>query len=77
MVRQRHPRNPSGTWSTFIRNHLEVSWTMDFCVVRTIGFRALYLFVVLEHGRRRIRHWAVTPCPSLDWIIQPLREETP
>jgi putative transposase len=77
MVRRSHPRNPSGNWLTFIRNHLEVSWAMDFCVVRTIGFRALYLFVVLEHGRRRIRHWAVTPCPSLDWIIQQLREATP
>jgi transposase InsO family protein len=77
MVRRRHPRNPSGNWLTFIRNHLEVSWAIDFCVVRTIGFRALYVFVVLEHGRRRIRHWAVTQYPSLDWIIQQLREATP
>ena len=50
---------------------------MDFCVVRTIGFKALYVFVVLEHGRRRIRQWAVSEYPSLDWIIQRLREATP
>ena len=50
---------------------------MDFGVVRTIGFKVLYVFVILEHGRRRIRHWAVTECPSLDWIIQQLREATP
>jgi len=77
MPRRRHPRNPSGNWLSFIRNHMDVSWAMDFCVVRTLGFRALYVFVVLEHGRRRIRHWAVTECPSLDWIIQQLRESAP
>ena len=38
---RRHPRNPSGNWLSFIRNHLDVSWAMDFCVVRTIGLRAL------------------------------------
>ena len=30
-----------------------------------------------KHGRRRIRHWAVTECPSLNWILQQLREATP
>jgi putative transposase len=77
MPRRKHPRNPSGNWLSFIRNHMDVSWAMDFCVVRTIGFRALYVFVILAHGRRRIRHWAVAECPSLNWIVQQLREATP
>jgi putative transposase len=77
LPRRSHPRNPSGNWLSFIRNHMGISWAMDFCVVRTIGFRALYVFVIIEHGRRRIRHWALTECPSLDWIIQQLREATP
>ena len=76
MARRSQPKNPSGNWLSFMRNHMDVSWAMDFCVVRTLGFRALYVFVVLEHGRPRIRHWAVTECPSLDWIIQQLREAT-
>jgi hypothetical protein len=29
-LRRRHPRNPSGNWLTFIRNHLEVSWAMGW-----------------------------------------------
>ena len=33
--------------------------------------------MIIEHGRRRIRHWNVTECPTLDWIIQQLREATP
>ncbi len=50
---------------------------MDLCVVRTIGFKALYVLVIMEHGSRRIRHWNVTDSPSMDWIIQQLREATP
>ena len=33
---------------------------MDLCVVRSVGFKALYVFVILEHGRRKIRRIAVT-----------------
>jgi putative transposase len=77
MPRRTCPKNRSGNWLSFIRNHMEVCWAMDFCVVRTIGFRAFYVFVVLGHGRRRIRHWALTECPSWDWIMQQLREATP
>ncbi len=77
MPKRARPKNPSGNWLSFIRNHMNVSWAMDFCVVRTIGFRPLYLFVIIEHGRRRIRHWNVTESPSLDCIMQQLREATP
>jgi len=77
MARRTYPNDPSGNWLTFIRNHMDVSWAMDFCVVRTIGFKALYVFVILEHGSRRIRHWNITESPSLDRIIQQLREATP
>jgi transposase InsO family protein len=59
------------------KNHLDLSWAMDFCVVRAVGFRAYYVFVILEHGSRRVRHWNVTESPSLEWIIQQLREATP
>ena len=36
---------------------------MDFCVVRSVGFKALYVFVVIEHGRRKIRR--IAPRPTL------------
>ena len=49
---------------------------MDFCVVRSVGFNALYVFVIIEHGRRKIRRIAVTETPSAAWIIQQLREAT-
>jgi putative transposase len=71
---KKRSKEPSGTWKAFLRNHMNVAWGMDFCVVRSVGFKALYVFVVLEHGRRKIRRIALTEAPSGDWIIQQLRE---
>jgi len=42
--------------------------------VPTATFRVLYCFFVIEHGRRRILHFNVTPHPSTDWVVQQLRE---
>src|SRR5229473_3534015 len=50
----------SSTWLSFLRNHLQVSWAIDFFTVTTVGFGRLYVLVVLEHGRRRVVHWAIS-----------------
>ncbi len=70
------PDQPS-TWLPFLRNHLDVSWAMDFFTVVTAGFSCLYGFVVFEHGRRKVIHFATTYHPSMTWVIQQLREATP
>jgi len=70
-------RPPSQSWRTFLRNHLRQSAAMDFFVIPTATFQLLYGFVVLEHGRRRIRHVAVTHHPTADWTRQQLREAFP
>ena len=59
MTRSRRPRKSSSTWKTFLRNHTNVSWGMDFFTIPTWNFRVLYVFLILEHGRRVIRHFAV------------------
>lgn len=51
---------PSQTWRTFLRNHAEDLVSIDFFVVPTATFRILYVFLVLEHERRRIMHFNVT-----------------
>ena len=43
----------------------------------TLNFKTLYVFIVLDHGRRKVVHWAVTRYPSMDWVIQQLREAMP
>ncbi len=40
----------------------------------TATFRVLYVFVVIEHGTRRLAHVNVTAHPSTDWTLQQLRE---
>jgi putative transposase len=77
MYKPRKPRNRSTTWLPFLRNHVDVSWAIDFFTVTTINFTTLYVVLVLDHGRREVIHFAVTRHPYMDWVIQQLRESMP
>lgn len=68
MPRSRKP--PSQTWRTFLRNHAKATVSIDFFVVPTATFRILFVFLVLEHNRRRIVHFNVTESPSAWWTGQ-------
>jgi len=46
----------------------------DFFVAVTATFRLLYVFVVIEHGSRRVVRVAVTAHPTAAWALQQLRE---
>jgi putative transposase len=54
-------------WITFLRNHRDVIAAMDFFVVPTIRFHLLYVWFVIDHGRRRILHFNVTANPVSHW----------
>jgi hypothetical protein len=41
-----------------MRNHAQLLVACDFFTVVTARFRILYVFVVMELGRRQIRHFA-------------------
>ncbi len=43
-------------------------------VTFTASFRLLYVFVVIEHGSRRLLHVNVTAHPTAAWTLQQLRE---
>jgi len=70
MRRRRKP--PSQSWRTFLRNHTKDLISIDFFVVPTATFRVLYVFLVLEHERRRVVHFNVTQGPSAQWTGQQL-----
>ncbi len=70
-------RPPSQSWRTFLHNHAPDIWAADLFTVQTLTFRTLYVFVVITHGRRRIRHWNVTEHPTAVWIWRQLIEATP
>jgi transposase InsO family protein len=73
---KRPPGQPRGDqrWATFLKNHARVILACDFFVAVTATFRLLYVFVVIEHGRRRLAHVGVTNHPTADWTLQQLRE---
>ena len=61
-------------WLTFLRNHAKYTVGIDFFVVRTIFFKAIYVFVAISHDRRRILHFAVSSQPHSQWAFQQFRE---
>ena len=46
----------------------------DFFIAVTATFRLLYVFVVIEHGSRRLARVDITARPSAAWTLQQLRE---
>jgi transposase InsO family protein len=60
-----------------VRHHAQAIVACDFCVVVTITFRLLYVFVLMEHATRRILHINVTAHPTASWTLQQLREALP
>jgi len=68
MPRTRKP--PSQTWRTFLANHMDCAAAIDFFVVPAVTFGLLYVFVVLQHARRRIVHVNVTDAPGARWTAQ-------
>jgi hypothetical protein len=68
-----HDRRSPQRWSTFVRNHAGAMLACDFFVTVTASFRLLYVFVVLEVGKRRIVHWNVTKHPTAEWTVQQFR----
>ena len=73
----RRGRVPSQYWKTFLRNHAARIAAMDFLVVPTIGFRLLFVWVVLKHGRRQIVSFGVTAHPTAEWVARQIVEAFP
>ena len=66
MVRARKPRPRATNWLPFLRNHLDVSWAIDFFTVSTLSFQVLYAFLIFDHARRTVLHFAVTSHPTME-----------
>jgi transposase InsO family protein len=61
-------RGRSQTWRTFLRNHAAGIAAMDFLIVPKVGFRLLFVLVILRHQRRRLMSVSVTSHPTAEWI---------
>ena len=73
----RSGRGRSQTWKTFLHNHAAGIGAMDFLIVPTVGFRLLFVLVILRHERRRLISLSVTDHPTADWIARQLTDAFP
>jgi transposase InsO family protein len=65
------------SWKTFLNNHSKEIWAMDYFVVPTLWFKMLYVLIIINHGSRKIEHFAITTNPNLEWVKQQIRNATP
>jgi transposase InsO family protein len=70
-------RPPSQSWKTFLRNHAEAIAAIDMCIVPTLSFERLFVFLVLGHGRRRLLWFEVTCHPTAAWLARQITEAFP
>jgi len=73
----RSPIPTKQTWATFLRNHAQDIWAVDFLQTYDLFFRAIFVFVVIHLGSRRLVHFGVTRSPNDAWVAQQLREAAP
>jgi transposase InsO family protein len=70
-------RGRSQTWKTFLHNHAAGIGAMDFLIVPTIGFKLLFVLVILGHQRRRLISLTVTANPTAEWIARQITDAFP
>ena len=75
LVRGRRP--PSQSWKTFLSNHADAIAAIDLCVVPTVTFERLFVFLVLGHGRRQLLWLEVTRHPTAEWLARQITEAFP
>jgi transposase InsO family protein len=73
----RSGRGRSQTWKTFLHNHTAGIGAMDFMIVPTVGFRLLFVLVILRHERRRLVSLSVTDHPTAEWVARQLTDAFP
>src|SRR5215813_636021 len=73
----RHPKPPSQTWRTFLNNQAAQLVSVDFFTVPTAFFQVLFVFIVIQHNRRRLVHFNVTAHPTAEWTARQILQAFP
>jgi transposase InsO family protein len=74
---ERRGGGSSQTWKTFLHNHAAGIAAMDFLVVPTVGFRLLFVLVILRHQRRWLMSLSITGNPTAEWIAHQITDSFP
>src|SRR4051812_21587604 len=67
------PRRSGPTWQQFLAAQAHAILAIDFAHVDTVFLRRLYILVVIEHRRRRVRIAGLTAHPTGVWVAQQAR----
>src|SRR6187455_1814098 len=67
------PRRAGPTWRQFLSAQAHAILAVDFGHVDTVFLRRLYIFLVIEHDRRRVHIAGITAHPTGDWVTQQAR----
>ena len=67
------PQRSGPTWRQFLAAQAHAILAVDFAHVDTVFLRRLYVLVVIEHGRRRVRIAGITAHPTGAWVTQQAR----
>src|SRR5690348_8073503 len=62
------PRRCGPTWRQFLSAQAHAILAIDFAHVDTVFLRRLYIFLVVEHGRRRVHLAGITAHPTGAWV---------
>jgi len=60
-----------------VRNPPSQTAAIDMCVVPTVTFDLLFVFLVVGHGRRRLLWFEVTRHPTAEWLARQITEAFP
>ena len=64
----REPRPSGQNWTTFMQNHGRHIWACDFLQTYNVFFKAIFVFVIIELGSRRVVHVGITRHPNDVWV---------
>jgi putative transposase len=75
--RPRSQKPSSPTWKALLNNHVKDIVACDFFIVPTVTFQVLFVYIILDHERRRIVHFNITEHPTAQWTAQQIVEAFP
>jgi hypothetical protein len=67
------PRRSGPTWRQFLATQAHAILAVDLAHADTIFLRRLYIFIVIEHDRRRVPIAGITAHPTGAWVTQQAR----
>ncbi len=67
------PRRDGPGWAEFLRSQAQGILALDFFTADLLNGMKVSVFVVIEHGSRRVRVLGATEHPVQSWVVQQAR----